>query len=254
MRVDVATKLQALRKNVDEWLNAYHFGRARFFDPKNVLDLFSRYEALNSLLRSTYSSYFEDLPNREVKPRGTTDFEGRGYVTRERLEILLMDIDYCLNILSGMTTASISEMKVTREGFFFSGQCFDAIQLVADILSNAKQNIVIIDNYVDEKVLSLLTTKNSNVDVNILTMDISPSFKAKAIEFKKQYGRLYIRISKEFHDRFIMIDAHDFYHFGASIKNLGNKGFMFSRIEEPEIVKSLSTRFSQEWAKAKVEI
>lgn len=254
MHDDVETKLFALRKNVDQWLNTYHYGKATYFDPRDVSDLFARYESLSGYLRSKHQSYFADLPIREVEPSRTTDFDGRGYIHRKFLEILLMDVDYCLSILSRMTTVNISKMKVTREGLFFSGQYFDAIQPIADIISSAKMSIMIVDNYVNEKVLSLLTSKGSTVEVKILTKKVPPVLRAKAVEFNKQYGGLHIRASKEFHDRFVIIDRIDFYHFGASIKDLGNKGFMFSRIEEPEIIKSLSSKLSQEWTKAKPEV
>lgn len=254
MQDDVETKLSALRKNVHQWLHTYHYGKATYFDPKEVYDLFARYKSLTNYLRSRHQSYFEDLPIRKVEPSRTTDFEGRGYIHRKFLEILLMDIDYCLSILSKMTIVNIPKMKVTREGLFFSGQYFDAVQLIADIISSARQSIMIVDNYLNEKVLNLMTAKGSSVEVKIITRKVWPAFKTKAVEFNKQYGGLHIRSSKEFHDRFVVIDGTDFYHFGASIKDLGNKGFMFSRIEEPEITKSLSSRLSQEWAKAKPEV
>jgi hypothetical protein len=165
-----------------------------------------------------------------------------------------MDIDYCLRILSELTTVDIPSMKVTREGVFFSGQYFDAIQRVGELLSNAQQSIIIIDGYIDQKVLDLMTVKKANVDVKILTKDITPALRTAAVAFKKQYGGLSIRRSSVFHDRFIIVDDTDFYHFGASIKDLGNRGFMFSRIEEPQIVKSLLANFAQEWGKAQVEL
>lgn len=252
--VDFENKLSALRKNVDQWLHVFHHGQAINFDPKDVSDLFSRYQSLSNPLRSMYPSYFDDLPIRHIELSGTNDFEGRGYVHRKRLEVLLMDIDYCLNILSRTTAVNVPKMKVTREGLFFSGQYFDAVQAIADILSNARQSIMIVDNWVNEKVLSLLTAKKPSVDVKILTKEISPALGTTANEFNKQYGGLHIRTSAQFHDRFVVIDGNDFYHFGASIKDLGKKGFMFSRIEEPEITKSLSKRLSEEWEKAKAEI
>jgi len=251
---DVETKLYALRKNVDQWLNAYHYGRARYFDPKDIYDLFSRFNSYSNFLRSKYLSYFTDLPIRKVELSGTTDFEGRGYIHRKFLEILLMDIDYCLNVLSKMTTIKAQNMKITHEGVFFSGQVFDAIQPIADIISTASQSIMIVDSYINKKVLSLMTEKSSNVQVRVITKKVSPALRANATEFNKQYGGLYIRTSKEFHDRFVVVDGIDYYHFGASIKDLGNKGFMFSRIEEPEIIKSLSSKLSQEWKKAKPEV
>lgn len=101
---DIESKLFALRKNVDQWLNTYHYGRATNFDPNDVDDLFERYNSYSRSLRSGYPSYFADLPIHDVETSGTTDFQGRGYIHRKFLEILLMDIDYCLTILSKMTT------------------------------------------------------------------------------------------------------------------------------------------------------
>jgi len=99
----IENKLFALRKNVDQWLNTYHHGRAKFFDPNDVEDLFDRYDSCSRFLRSKYPSYFADLPVHDVENSGTRDFQGRGYIHRNFLEILLRDIDYCLSILSKMT-------------------------------------------------------------------------------------------------------------------------------------------------------
>jgi hypothetical protein len=247
-------KLKALRDGVSYCLNTFAHGGAAIFDPKNVEDLFERYESLSYVLREKYHPSFDDLPDRDFNPRKTTDFEGRGYFTREQMQVLLMDIDYCINLLSQSTTVDIPSMKVTREGLFFSGQYFDAIQRVREILANAQKNITIIDSYIDQRILDIITSKKPNVAVVILTKDVTPALKAAAIAFNKQYGGLSIRKSLAFHDRFIIIDDSDFYHFGASIKDLGNRGFMFSRIEEAEIVKSLLDRFALEWAKAQIEV
>jgi hypothetical protein len=250
-------KLDALWKNVSSWLNNCHYGRAENFDPKDVGDLFSRYKSICDDLRSKYPSHFADLPVREVKSSGTSDFEGRGYLKRSQLEVLLWDIEYCFNIQSQLETIDVPSMKVTREGIFFAGQYFDAILRVEEILSNAEREIVIIDGYINRKVLNMLTTKKSHVEAKILTKADQkdfPATKAVAMDFNKQYGGLSIRTSETFHDRFIFFDDSDFYHFGASIKDLGNRGFMFSRIEEPEIVRSLYTKFTQEWNKANIEI
>lgn len=82
------------------------------------------------------------------------------------------------------------------------------------------------------------------VEVNILTKNVTPKLKATALAFNQQYGKLSIQKSNAFHDRYIIIDKSDFYHFGTSIdKHLGNRGFMFSRIEEPEIITNLLQKF-----------
>ncbi|MDE3034392.1 MAG: hypothetical protein KGJ14_00345, partial [Nitrospirota bacterium] len=83
---------------------------------------------------------------------------------------------------------------------------------------------------------------------------ISDSFRTLAIAFNKPYGMLSVRTSDVFHDRFVIIDDRDFYHFGASIKDLGRRGFMFSRIEETLVVDELRKQWTNEWKKAKVEI
>lgn len=248
-------KLNALRENLRFYLYTFHAGSARYYDPLKVKDLFVRANAIFDKLRSEKPEFFSDFPTRDEKSSGTTDFEGRGYFYRHQLETLLSDIEYCMNIISGMSSVEIPSMKVTREGIFFAGQYFDAIQRVGEILSSARQDVVIIDAYFDHKILDLLTAKNPSVEIEILTKNVTPALKAAALAFNKQYGKLNIRKSTAFHDRFIIIDSNDFYHFRASLdKHLGNRGFMFSRIEEPVIISSLAKEFAQEWNNSPVEI
>lgn len=250
-RQEITVKLKALRNTIAKLLE----GRGHYFDPQLVLDIFYRYAPLRDILRSEYPSLFGDLSVREVpKSSGTTDFDARGYIKRSSLDLLLKDIDYCLDILSNITTIDVPSMDVTREGVFFTGQYFDALQRVTEILSHAQKSIMIIDGYINEDVLNLLTSKDSEVEVNILTKTVSPALKTAATAFNKQYGKLYIRTSQAFHDRFVIVDNRDFYHFGASIKDFGHRGFMFSRIEEPEVIDALRTKWNHYWAKATVAV
>lgn len=165
-------------------------------------------------------------------------------------EDIVNNPDYWRNKLA----VAIPSMKVTREGVFFEGQYFDVLQFVTEILSQAQQSITIIDNYLNEDVLNLLTSKKPDVEVRILTKDVPPALKTAANAFKKQYGKLSIRISTAFHDRFVIVDDHNFYHFGASLKDLGHRGFMLSRIEEPEVINALRTKWAQEWANATIAV
>jgi hypothetical protein len=148
----------------------------------------------------------------------------------------------------------VPAMKVTREGVFFAGQYFDALQKVAEIISQAKKCLTIIDGYVDERVLNILTSKSDAVRVDILTKNATPALKTASITFNLQYGKLSIRTSPTFHDRFVIVDDKEFYHFGASIKDLGNRGFMFSLIEEPDVMNALRKKFAQDWASATVVV
>lgn len=102
--------------------------------------------------------------------------------------------------------------------------------------------------------LNLISAKDNAVEVSILTKKVSAALNIAASAFNKQYGNLSIRTSSAFHDRFVITDDSDFYHFGASIKDLGNRGFMFSLIEEPTVIDALRNQWKQEWAKASVII
>lgn len=156
----------------------------------------------------------------------------------------------------GRVTEGQASVQVSREGIFFRGQFFDAFRSVSQIISQAKQEIVLIDGYADQSVLDLLMVKNPSSSVSILMKagNVKGGFKAAAIAFKRQYQNLSIRTSDGFHDRFIFIDDQDFYHLGASLNHIGKRGFMFSRIEEPMVIKALREEFSKEWDNAQVVI
>ena len=146
-----------------------------------------------------------------------------------------------------MASSEAQAVSIEREGLFVAGQHFDALQLAVQLLSRAQTSIVLIDAYIDHRVLRLLSGKRETVRVSILTRTLPGDVKAAAGAFNKQYGPLEIRTSDAFHDRFLIIDDKDFYHFGASLKDLGNRGFMFSRIEEPAVMELLRTQFAVEW-------
>lgn len=140
--------------------------------------------------------------------------------------------------------------KVTREGVFFEGQYFDAMRRVQGIIGSAKRTIVIIDNYISADVLDLVSSKPARATVQILSRDIPASVRPAAQAFNRQHGGLSIRETEAFHDRFIIVDDADFYHFGASIKDAGKRGFMFSKVEEPEVIAAIRKKVAEEWAKA----
>ena len=122
---------------------------------------------------------------------------------------------------------------------------------MTDLLHQAKHDILIIDRYAGENLLCLLTVKLAVVRARLLTGKVRPALLTLAREFNRQYKGLEIRSSDAFHDRFIIIDDTHFYHFGASIEHLGNKAFMFSKIEEPSIITALRECCEKEWGKAK---
>lgn len=119
-----------------------------------------------------------------------------------------------------------------KQKIFFEGQIYDAYSLIIDIIKKANKKILIIDNYIDDSVLKMLTKKNNNVEVVILTSDKSNIQKIDIQKFNKEYSLLKVAKTNKFHDRFIVIDNKEMYHLGASIKDLGKKCFGINKIED----------------------
>ena len=126
-----------------------------------------------------------------------------------------------------------------KQKIFFEGQIYDAYSLIIDIIKKANKKILIIDNYIDDSVLKMLTKKNKNVEVVILTSDKSNIQKLDIQKFNKEYPILKVAKTNKFHDRFIVIDNKEMYHLGASIKDLGKKCFGINKIEDVEIIEKV---------------
>ena len=125
------------------------------------------------------------------------------------------------------------------EGIFYNGQIFDAYTFVSDLIKSAKKSIVLIDNYVDESVLLLLSKRKENVSAKIFTSNYNQVLKQDLSKHNAQYPSIDIEKFSKSHDRFLFIDE-DIYHFGASLKDLGKKWFAFSKMElDSEIVEKL---------------
>ena len=117
-----------------------------------------------------------------------------------------------------------------KQGIFFDGQIFDAYEFVSSLIKSAKEEIILIDNYIDESVLTLFS-KNQTVDVTIYTQSISKQLKLDLQKYNAQYRPIAIKRFNDAHDRFMIIDGTDVYHIGASLKDLGKKWFAFSRMD-----------------------
>jgi hypothetical protein len=144
-------------------------------------------------------------------------------------------------------------VDVTREGVFFAGQTFDAMSAAARILATAKKHLMLVDGYIGADALNILPT--SGVALNILTKGpLTPQVRTLCQAFKAQHGTLTVKTTSAFHDRFLVIGNTTVYHFGASIKDLGKKTFMFSLIEEPDVVATIQTKITAEWNRAITEV
>lgn len=117
-----------------------------------------------------------------------------------------------------------------KQGVFYNGQIYDAYTFVSDLIKSAKRRIILIDNYVDETVLTLLDKRDNNVSAIIYTQQISRQFQLDIDRHNAQYAPIDVETFRLSHDRFLCIDD-DVYHIGASIKDLGKKWFGFSKME-----------------------
>ncbi|WP_195558553.1 virulence RhuM family protein [Bacteroides salyersiae] len=123
------------------------------------------------------------------------------------------------------------------EGIFFDGQIFDAYKFATDLIKTARKSLLLIDNYVDESVLLMLSKRNPGVSAIVYTQKITPQLQLDLDKHNDQYPPINIRTYRSSHDRFLIVDDKEVYHIGASLKDLGKKLFAFSRLEiEPALI------------------
>jgi len=130
-----------------------------------------------------------------------------------------------------------------KQKIFFEGQIYDAYSLIIDIIKLANEKILIIDNYIDDSILKMLTKKNKNVKVIILTSDKSNILKLDINKFNNEYPTLEVAKTNKVHDRFIVIDNKELYHIGASLKDLGKKCFAISKIEDISYIEIINSKY-----------
>jgi hypothetical protein len=150
----------------------------------------------------------------------------KGYALQHRIEAIekkVFEQDFKIEQL-------LHAKLPVQQGIFFEGQLFDAYVFVSDIIKSAKKSIILIDNYVDETVLLLLSKRNDSVIATIYTEKITPQFQLDIKKHNAQYEPVGVEIENKSHDRFLIIDENQVYHLGASVKDLGKKWFAFSRL------------------------
>ena len=136
-------------------------------------------------------------------------------------------------------------MYKPKQGIFFDNQIYDAYSFVSELVKSAKQRIILIDNYVDESVLTLLDKREDTVSAIIYTQQISRQLRLDVDRHNSQYPPIEISVFRRSHDRFLCIDD-TVYHVGASIKDLGKKWFAFSKMEDfkpEELVAKINEAF-----------
>jgi hypothetical protein len=155
----------------------------------------------------------------------------KGYAINQRMDRIETNYD---NLSKEVSKISL-QLKTTElpsQGVFFDGQIFDAYELMSRIIRSAKKEIILIDNYIDESVLTHLSKRNINVEAIIYSKSISRVLHLDLERHNSQYPSISIRELRQSHDRFLIIDRKELYHIGASLKDLGKLWFAFSKLDE----------------------
>ena len=164
----------------------------------------------------------------------------KGYSVNQRLNDLehrmdsrFMEHEKRLDKIDGKIDFCVHTSLPPVEGNFYDGQLFDAYKFATDLIRSAKKSLLLIDNYVDESVLLMLSKRNAGVKADIYTQVVGHQLQLDVQKHDSQYPPIGIHTYKKCHDRFLSIDGTDIYHIGASLKDLGKKMFAFSKLEIP---------------------
>jgi len=153
----------------------------------------------------------------------------------DRIEIKQLETDRKFEEVFNYMAANTEIKQI----IFYDGQIYDAFSFIVGLVQKAKKEIILIDNYVDVNTLNILCKKNQGADVVIVTAG-KGNLSAKDItKFNAQYPKLSVKTTKDFHDRFLILDKTEVYHIGASIKDAGKKSFGITKIEDKDLIQSL---------------
>ena len=158
------------------------------------------------------------------------DYLLKGYALNQRMDRIENNYQNLSEEVSKISF-QLKTKELPNQGIFFDGQTFDAYVFVAELIKKAKNDIILIDNYVDETVLTLLAKRNKNVTVTIYTKNISKQLQLDLNKYNSQYPEIQVVEFADAHDRFLILDKVELYHLGASLKDLGKKWFAFSKME-----------------------
>ena len=168
------------------------------------------------------------------------DYLLKGHVINQRISNLeqrvdakFLSYDMQLTRLNEKVDFFVRTSLPPVEGIFFDGQIFDAYAFATNLIKSAKNSLILIDNYIDESTLLMLSKRTTGVDATIYTQRITPQLQLDLTRHNNQYPPINIRTYRQAHDRFLIIARSDVYHIGASLKDLGKKLFAFSKMDIP---------------------
>ena len=174
-------------------------------------------------VKSKQGTRFRQWANNVLK-----DYLLKGYSINHRLQTLEQTVAEHSQKIDFFVRKALPPM----EGVFYDGQIFDAYKFATDLIKSANHSLVLIDNYVDETTLLMLSKRKERVSATIYTQRISSQLQLDLEKHNAQYSAIDVKMYKRSHDRFLLIDGQEVYHIGASLKDLGKKMFAFSRLNE----------------------
>jgi len=154
----------------------------------------------------------------------------KGYALNQRIERIENNFENLSKEVKQISL-QLKTQELPNQGIFFEGQIFDAYVFVSELIKKATKHIILIDNYVDESVLILLSKRNANASASIYTKSMSKQLQLDLNKHNSQYPEINLFEFTDAHDRFLIIDQKELYHIGASLKDLGKKWFAFSRMD-----------------------
>ena len=168
----------------------------------------------------------------------------KGYAVNSRIERIENEVGSLKGRMNEFEF-HIKTRLTPSEGIFYDGQFFDAHKFVSDLIRSAGESIILIDNYLDDSVLFLLSKRKDLVKVTIYTSGFSQQFKQDLEKYNSQYPPIEVRTFKRSRDRFLIIDELTVYHIGASLKDMGKKWFAFSKIniDASDLVSRLEEKY-----------
>jgi hypothetical protein len=178
----------------------------------------------------------------------------KGYSINQRIDYIenkfdnkLYNHDVQLKEINEQINYFVQKSMPPVQGVFYGGEIFEAYKFMTDLIKIANESIIVIDNYIDESVLTMLDKRKDGVVATICTDKISNQLKLDLERHNKQYSAIEIQTVKDIHDRFVIIDNEDVFHIGASLKDLGKKLFAFSKLNLPVdvLLKGLRTLNSE---------
>ena len=162
------------------------------------------------------------------------DYLLKGYSLNQRMNRIENSVENLIVKVNSIDLQINSDF-LPVQGIFFDGQVFDAYSFVGDLIRTAKKSLILIDNYIDDSVLTHFAKRNDNVSFCIFTKNISKQLKLDIEKCNQQYKPIKIEKFTKAHDRFLIIDETTLYHFGASLKDLGKKWFAFSKMDKSSV-------------------